>query len=81
MGMSKQAGSAVLHKRIRAFGSMAIGFGLMGMIHMRTLRTSSPACRHSGRVRLLSYSRISGVTSNSADFLVRHQAFWNVGCY
>ena len=31
MGMSKQAGSAVLHKRIRAFGSMAIGFGLMGI--------------------------------------------------
>lgn len=31
MGISKQAGSAVLHKRIHAFGSMAIGFGLMGI--------------------------------------------------
>ena len=31
MGDMNQAGSAVLHKRIRAFGSMAIGFGLMGI--------------------------------------------------
>ncbi|MFV3286780.1 hypothetical protein ACNFCI_22405 [Pseudomonas sp. NY15356] len=31
MGGLNQAGSAVLHKRIRAFGSMAIGFGLMGI--------------------------------------------------
>jgi hypothetical protein len=31
MGISKQAGSAVLHKRIYAFGSMAIGLGSMGI--------------------------------------------------
>ena len=31
MGMSRKAGSADLHKRISAFGSMAIGFGLMGI--------------------------------------------------
>ncbi|WP_285416502.1 hypothetical protein [Pseudomonas sp. efr-133-TYG-5] len=31
MGITNQAGSAVLHKRIRAFSDMAIGFGLMGI--------------------------------------------------